>query len=97
LVEKSNKSDDKNKEVKGGLIYLKYLKGSDINYEGISVDGLLPQEAVKRRSLENVKNLLEEGIFKETSISINNISKETASTMKNEKGDLLFEDISLLD
>lgn len=102
LVEKNNKDDDKDnknpkKKVNKGLIYLKYLKDSDINNEGISIDGLLPQDAVKRRSLENVKHLLEEGIFKNTSVNIHNISKEQASTMKNSENKLLFEDIESLD
>lgn len=100
LVEKNNKDDnnknDKKSETKG-LVYLKYLKDSDVNNEGISIDGLLPQEAVKRRSLENVKQLLEEGIFKDSSVNVFNISKEQASTMKNSEGQSLFEDIESID
>lgn len=81
----------------GTLVYLKSLLDHEVNSTGFVPDQGLPSEFVKRKSLHTLQTLLNEGLFKGTSVEVLIQSKQDIAQLKTEDGKSLFPDVSVLD
>ena len=65
------------------LVYLRSLRGEKINSTGFSTKGKIPTEISKNGNLYALQKNLNEGLFKDTGVKVEIISKQQAQNLKN--------------